>query len=230
MLKYIEENICDVTSYEVLKTNQFRTVYLVNNKLVIMFSANAKLIFNWYMANQSFAPITIFGYDECICYDYLVPSSEYIKKHHIIDFIKSYRPKLVSIADDSYYDAIEADYKGKCQSLKVTPINLNRPHKEGIYQLHGNMDFDHTIVFDSKLILLDPRPISGPLLFDILNMYLSNFELYKMLDKSDIATALNVDLTDVDYYYEIILVQKLNKLNNVEPELYNKYLSLLSIR
>ncbi len=230
MLKYIQKNICDVECYEVLKTNQFRTVYLVNNKLVVMFSANAKLIFNWYMANQAFAPITIFGYDECICYDYLVPSSEYIKKHHIIDFIKSYRPKLVSIADDSYYDALEADYKAKCKILGIKATKLNRPQKEAIYQLHGNMDFDHTIVFDSKLILLDPRPISGPLLFDIINMYLSNFELYEMIEKEDIANALNLSIQDIDYYLEVVLISKLNKLNGVEPELYSQYLKLLSVR
>ncbi len=230
MIEYIKTNICEVEDYKVLKSNQFRTVYLVNNKLVVMFSANAKLIFNWYMSNQNFAPATIFGYDECICYDYLVPSSDYLKKGHITDFIKSYRPKLVSISDNEYYDALEEKYKASCLKLGINPLDLKRPQKEGLYQLHGNMDFDHTIVFDSKMILLDPRPVTGALLFDILNMYLSSFELIEMYKLEEIADILNVELCDVEYYYELTLLSKLNKTNNNNNIMYKKYLKLLSAR
>lgn len=230
MLDYIKTNICDVDDFELLKSNQFRTVYLVNNKLVVMFSANAKLIFNWYMSNQGFAPATIFGYDECICYDYLVPSSEYLKKYHIIDLIKSYRPKLISISDSEYYDAIEEKYKAHCIKMDIVSQISNRPSKEGLYQLHGNMDFDHTIVFDSKLILLDPRPITGALLYDIMNMYLSSFEVINMFELEELARLVNVDVADVDYYFEIVLVSKLNKLYNNDIIMYKKYLKLLSVR
>lgn len=230
MIEYIKTNICEVEDYEILKSNQFRTVYLVNNKLVVMFSANAKLIFNWYMSNQNFAPATIFGYDDCICYDYLVPTSDYLRKGHITDFIKSYRPKLVSISDNEYYDALEEKYKASCLKLGIDTLSLKRPQKEGLYQLHGNMDFDHTIVFDSKLILLDPRPITGALLFDILNMYLSSFELIQMYELQELADILNVELSDVEYYYELTLVAKLNKTNNNNDIMYKKYLKLLSAR
>ncbi|WOO89451.1 hypothetical protein R2F61_01740 [Mollicutes bacterium LVI A0078] len=230
MIDYIKTNICEVEDYKVLKSNQFRTVYLVNNKLVVMFSANAKLIFNWYMSNQNFAPATIFGYDECICYDYLVPSSDYLKKVHITDFIKSYRPKLVSISDGEYYDALEEKYKTSCLNLGINTLSLKRPQKEALYQLHGNMDFDHTIVFDSKMILLDPRPVTGALLFDILNMYLSSFELIEMYQLQEIADILNVELSDVEYYYELTLIAKLNKTHNHNNIMYKKYLNLLSAR
>ncbi len=230
MLDYIKTNICDVEEIETLKSNQFRSVYLVNNKLVVMFSANAKLIFNWYMSNQNFAPATIFGYDECICYDYLVPSSEHIKKHHIVDFIKSYRPKLVSISDSEYYDAIEEKYKTQCLKLGVIPQVPKRPSKEGLYQLHGNMDFDHTIVFDLKLILLDPRPVTGAILYDIMNMYLSSLELLHMFTKQEIADILNVSVDDVEYYYELILIAKLYKIESVKSNMYKDYLKLVSLR
>lgn len=230
MIEYIKTNICDVEDYKMLKSNQFRTVYLVNNKLVVMFSANAKLIFNWYMANQNFAPATIFGYDDCICYDYLIPSSDYLKKHHLVDFIKSYRPKLVSISDSEYYDALEEKYKTYCQKISIASQLPNRPSKEGLYQLHGNMDFDHTIVFDSKLILLDPRPVTGALLYDVMNMYLSSFEVVEMFDLEELALILNCDRSDVEYYYEIVLINKLSKLYNVDDIMYNKYLKLLSAR
>lgn len=230
MIKYVEENICDIEECEVLKANQFRTVYLINNKLVVMFSANAKLIFNWYMSNQNFAPLTIFGYDECVCYDYLVPSSEYIKKHHLLDFIRNYRPKLVSISDYEYYEAIEAKYKRDCLKLGISPKLAKRPKKEGLYQLHGNVDFDHTIVFDGKIILLDPRPITGAILFDIISMYLSSFEVSAMFNLNEIAQTLNVELTDVEYYYEIVLLSKLSKISGKDQKLYNKYLNLLSPR
>lgn len=230
MLEYIKTNICDVEDFEMLKSNQFRTVYLVNNKLVVMFSANAKLIFNWYMANQTFAPLTIFGYDECICYDYLVPTSDYLKKYHLTDFIKSYRPKLVSISDSEYYDALEEKYKTSCLKLGIPPNLGKRPSKEGLYQLHGNMDFDHTIVFDSKLILLDPRPVTGALLFDIMNIYLSSFEVLEMFAIDEFAVLLNCELADVEYYYEIVLINKLAKLANCDNNMYKKYLNLVSVR
>lgn len=230
MLEFIKTNICDVEQYEMLKSNQFRTVYLVNNKLVVMFSANAKMIFNWYMSNQNFAPATIFGYDECICYDYLVPSSDYLKKHHLIDLIKSYRPKLVSISDNEYYDALEEKYKTYCQKMGIDSRLSKRPSKEGLYQLHGNMDFDHTIVFDSKLILLDPRPITGSLLYDVMNMYLSSFEVINMFELDELASILNCELNDVKYYYEIVLINKLSKIYNVDRNMYNEYLKLLSVR
>lgn len=230
MLDYIKTNICDVEDYELLKSNQFRTVYLVNNKLVVMFSANAKLIFNWYMSNQGFAPATIFGYDDCICYDYLIPSSDYLKKFHITDLIKSYRPKLISISDSEYYEALEEKYKAHCINLGISTQIPKRPSKEGLYQLHGNMDFDHTIVFDSKLILLDPRPVTGALLYDIINMYLSSFEVINMFDLKEIASLLNTSEEDVLYYYEIVLVAKLSKIKAKDINMYNKYLKLLSVR
>lgn len=227
MISYIQENICDVVEIKVLKSNRFRTVYLVNNKLVVMFSANAKLIFNWYIDNQKFAPTTMFGYDECICYDYLVPTSDYLKKAHISDFIKSYRPKLVSISDYTYYDTLEARYSAQIQELGIKRINLKRPYKEGLYQLHGNMDLDHTIVFDKKLILLDPRPVTGALLYDIINMYVSSIELTKMFKRAQLAQMLNCNINDVNYYYTIILVNKLYKLSNNNDEKYNKYHKLI---
>lgn len=227
MIDYIRENICDVEEFEVLKSNQFRTVYLINNKLVVMFSANAKLIFNWYMANQSFAPATIFGYDECVCYDYLVPSSDYLKKVHLIDFIKSYRPKLVAISDNEYYEAIEGKYKANCKNIGIDPQVLKRPSKEGLYQLHGNMNLSHSLIFDGKMILLDPRPITGALLIDIMSMYLSNFEIIEMFSLEDISYALNVSLDDVKYYYNLQLVSLINKSKTKDLKLYNDYKNLL---
>lgn len=226
MREYIQKNICYIEKIEVLKSNQFRSVYLVNNKLVVMFSANAKLIFNWYMANQNFAPATIFGYDECICYDYLVPSSEYLRKHHLVELVKCYRPKLVSISDDQYYDGLEAKYTAYCKKLGIYKQLVKRPSKEGLYQLHGNMDFDHTIVFDNKLILLDPRPITGTILHDIMNMYLSSFEVLNMFTLNEIASLLNVEYSDVVYYYDIILVNKLNKLFTIGGDGYEQYRKL----
>ncbi|WOO87640.1 hypothetical protein RZE82_01475 [Mollicutes bacterium LVI A0039] len=230
MIDYIKTNICEVEEFELLKSNQFRTVYLVNNKLVVMFSANAKVIFNWYMDNQNFAPATIYGTDECICYDYLVPSSDYVKKFHLLDFIRNFRPKLVSISDSEYYDAIEDEYRLNCINLGINPQLPQRPVKEGLYQLHGNVDFDHTLVFDGKVILLDPRPITGAILVDIMNMYLSSFEVLKMFDIEEIARTLNVPQTVVEYYYEIILLAKLNKIATKDAELFKQYLSLLSVR
>lgn len=223
MLEYVRQNICDVEQFELLKSNQFRTVYLVNNKLVVMFSANAKLIFNWYMANQNFAPATIFGYDDCVCYDYLIPSSDYLRRSHLIDFIKSYRPKVVSISNDAYYDGLESKYRTQCTNLGMSSDSLKRPDKEVLYQLHGNMDFDHTIVFDNKLILLDPRPTTGAILFDIMNMYLSSFVVMEMFALKDIASFLNISIDDVLYYYRIILIEKLTKLINSDEEMYQRY-------
>lgn len=228
MLEYIKANICDVDEIEVLQTNQFRTVHLVNNKLVVMSSANAKLIFNWYMDNQNFAPATIFGYDECICYDYLVPTSEYLKKQHLIDFIKCYRPKLVAISDVEYYEALEEKYKSNCLKLNISPSLPKRPNKEGLYQLHGNMDINQTIVFDNKIILLDPRPITGALLYDVMNMYLSSFEVMEMFTQEQIATVLNCELSDIEYYSQIVLVNRLINTTNCDPKVYDKYLALLT--
>lgn len=226
MVEYIKKNICDVEELEILQSNQFRTVYLINNKLVVMSSANAKLIFNWYMDNQNFAPATIFGYDECICYDYLVPTSEYLKKQHLIDFIKCYRPKLVAISDSEYYEALEEKYKQNCQKLQLDPKAQPRPEKEGLHQLHGNMDINHTIVFDNKIILLDPRPITGALLYDVMSMYISSFEVMDMFSHEQIATVLNCELSDISYYYKLVLVNKLVELTNTNSDLYPQYLSL----
>lgn len=228
MIEYVKNNICDVDDFEILKSNQFRTVYLINNKLVVMFSANAKLIFNWYMSNQNFAPATLFGYDECICYDYLVPSSEHFKKQHFEDFVKSYRPKLVAISDDEYYDAIEGKYIQQCLKLDIDKAALKRPSKEGLYQLHGNMDFDHTLVFDNQIILLDPRPITGALLHDIVNIYLSSFTLIEMVDVEEIARWLNVSVEDVNYYCNLILIAKMYKVLDKDIIMYKKYLKMLS--
>lgn len=226
MLEYIKTYICDVEKSEILQSNQFRTVYLINNKLVVMSSANAKVIFNWYMANQNFAPATIFGYDECVCYDYLVPTSEDLKRQHLIDFIKCYRPKLVAISDTEYYEALEEKYRTYCSKLDVTPKLPKRPDKEGLYQLHGNMGIEHTIVFDNKLILLDPRPITGALLLDVMSMYISSFEIMEMFSIDQIATVLNCAHTDIQYYMEMVLVNKLLHLESENVDLYNKYLTL----
>lgn len=225
MKKYIEDNICPVHTIEVLKENKFRSVYLINTKLVIVFSGNAQLIFDWYMRNQNFAPNSLFATDKCICYDFLVPNSEHITKNHVKGLINNYQPECIGVANDSYYLQLDIIYRDNCSYLDIEPKNLDYPSNELLYQIHGNMHFNHTIYYDGQPVLLDPRPKNGTIAYDIINFYYSSIELMTMFSEEELTILLGINTKTFNFYKEIILVKKIRRLE-ADSELINVYKQL----
>lgn len=228
MRNYIETNICHVEKFDILKENKFRSVYLVNNKLVVVFSSKAKNIFNWYMSNQEFAPNSLFATDKCICYDFLVPNSEHLTKDKVINLFKNYLPECLGSADASYYVNLDVIYRDNCNYLDIVPKNLEYPRNELLYNIHGNMDFNHTIYYDGQPIMLDPRPKNGTLSYDIINYYYSCEEISKMFSESEIIELLAIDEKCFNFYKEIIVIKKIRRLDPNDLQMFNFYKSILN--
>lgn len=206
MIDYINDNICSVDEYHILRQRENDFVYLINNKLVVKICDDAEEVFKWYLSNQQIAPNSVFQNDNYLCHDYLEPSAKNITKHHFITFLQNYEPKEVEF-DSSYFDCLEAAYYTNCQKLGIESDNLIRPQNLSLHIIHSDMQDEDAILFDNNILIFDPSPSIGNKIEDILTLYYSASRYAILLSEEELCKYANISKEEFLYFKKIILAR-----------------------
>ncbi|WOO86607.1 hypothetical protein RZE82_05695 [Mollicutes bacterium LVI A0039] len=226
----VEKYIGAIESSVNLKGTTDAQIYLVNNQYIVKTHiSDGQATANWYQYNHAFAPQLVYGSNELLIYTYEHQDGN-LDRYHIIDIFAKYNPKHVSICDEIYYSNLEQDYKQACSEFNLIPIKNNRPTNELSFHLHGDMGFHNLIVTNVGIKLIDPQPHVGSKAADLLQFYVSDPRIMKLMTITEISKYF--DQTSFNYYFPLILADRIVRSSYHHPQdlefykkTYNSYIS-----
>lgn len=181
-------------------------VYLVNDKYVVKETSNEnELIAQWYEHNNV-GPCLVKVDSQFIIYEYLEDEGTVLSGNDIINLIMEYDPEQIGGDISSYYNQLYSKYKVQCSELGIEPALLNKPDRGMLCKLHGDFGL-HNAISCSGIKMIDPEPIAGVREHDLIQFYVSDPKIMRLIDVNDISNLFNKYL--FAFLYPVLLVDRI---------------------
>lgn len=228
----IKQYIKDIKQSKYLSGTTGAQVELINNQYILKSNiSDGDEVCAWYEHNYTISPELIYYDNNHILYKSIAESGS-LTSEGLIEFLLSYKPKLVGECDTTYFKKLEEEYLVNCEKFKLRVIKSSFPNNQKCYALHGDMGIHNLLIEDNCLKIIDPEPRLGPVIHDLIQFYVSSPIIIKMVNIEKFKDLIGSE--HFDFYYLRILADRIMRCSYHHPEdlpfyltLYNDYIDSL---